>query len=826
MSYKIKKLSLIVLLGYFFFLAYPQTGFTDQSDDELFLVAQKAFDDGFYDVAMRYTKQLLETYPETKRRTQANLLLGQCYFFQRQYLEAYNTFSPLLQQPEFKDATLYWLGETHLKGSDYIEAEKNFQQLISVYPNSIYTPQGMYSLGWTYYEQDKFTEAQKAFTDLLQKFPNHQLAEDAAFKLGETQYHLHDYKNTIAYFKNFIQQYPQSTRQAEANFYIGESYYYLEDYLNALTFYAQSENLTSDNKLALMSKVSLGWSYLKLGKFELSQKHFDEALAFSKEKGILSDDVFLGQANLYSEMQDYPKAIEAYTQLIENFPNTNRIADAYLGRANSFYLNKNYAKAILDYQTVIDKFSTQPNKEDMIEKAYFGMAWAYLKSGSIDASVKIFETVKDKSDNKTVKVSALTQIGDAYQDSEQYEKAMTIYDRVLTEYPDSPYTDYVQYREGVALLKMEKIDEAMLSLQSLQTNFPKSKYIHDTYYYLAVASFKKEDWLNTIDHIQKYIKDSTDADEFLAEAYYILGLSHFNLNDYPNALKAFQKVIKDFPNQTIMVKNAQIAIAKSRYKSGETSEALKQFNLIINKYPDSEIAQEALLFLGDHHLQASEFDTAISYYQQFIEKFPGSNKLETAYYELGQAFQAKGELDKAVEMYSKVDIFSDKQLYAKSKLAIADIFSQQDNKEASIENYQKIVNTSPEYQRDAYMKIAELYKKSSDFTSTLEFYKKAAKADKGSSQINNAEIQFSIGDAYELLKNNDSAVEEYLKIPYLYPNEKTWVVKAYLRTARIFEDEEKWDKARLIYYKVIELKPEELKFAQERLEWIEKNVPQ
>ena len=96
----------------------------DSNEGELFLVAQKAFEDGFYDVAMRYVNQLFEEYPQTEKHIQAKLLLGQCYFFKSQYLKAYDTFQDLLQFSEFKDATLFWLGETYLKGSDYKKAEK------------------------------------------------------------------------------------------------------------------------------------------------------------------------------------------------------------------------------------------------------------------------------------------------------------------------------------------------------------------------------------------------------------------------------------------------------------------------------------------------------------------------------------------------------------------------------------------------------------------------------------------------------------------------------------------------------------------------------
>ncbi|MCC6758918.1 MAG: hypothetical protein IT395_04755, partial [Candidatus Omnitrophica bacterium] len=50
--------------------------YAEQQEDELFLVAQKAFDDGFYDVAMRYVEQFQQKYPSSSKGVQAKLLLG------------------------------------------------------------------------------------------------------------------------------------------------------------------------------------------------------------------------------------------------------------------------------------------------------------------------------------------------------------------------------------------------------------------------------------------------------------------------------------------------------------------------------------------------------------------------------------------------------------------------------------------------------------------------------------------------------------------------------------------------------------------------------
>src|SRR3989304_10125886 len=95
---------------------------TQDQEKELFLLAQKSFEDGFYDIAINFIDQLFKTYPDTTRRVEANLLLGQCYFFKSQYLKAYEIFQNLLKSTELKDATLFWLGDTYLKGANSQQA--------------------------------------------------------------------------------------------------------------------------------------------------------------------------------------------------------------------------------------------------------------------------------------------------------------------------------------------------------------------------------------------------------------------------------------------------------------------------------------------------------------------------------------------------------------------------------------------------------------------------------------------------------------------------------------------------------------------------------
>lgn len=820
------KLTIVILTGLLTLLganASPVAA-QDSNEAELFLVAQKAFEDGFYDVATRYINQLFEEYPRTEKHIQAKLLLGQCYFFKSQYLKAYDTFQGLLKYNEYKDATLFWLGETYLKGSDYKKAEKHYKQLINLFPDSIYTPQAHYSLGWTYYSQNKFKKAKGAFLKLIRNFPIHPLTEDSSFKLAEAEYSLHAYENAIQYFKSYVLNYPKSRRHAQAYFYIAESYYFLENFLTAVTYYAKTAEVAYDNKLILMGKTSMGWSYLELKKFKLAQQYFNDAYQFAQKRDILSDDILLGQATLFAEIGKHKEALEAYKQLIKKFPNSERIIEASLGLANTYYQTKNYDQAIKSYRAVIDASPDSKVQEKILEKSYFGLAWAYLKSGDIDSAVESFETIKNNTASKTVKISALTQIGDAYQDVGQFQKAINFYDKILKEFPDSPYTDYVQYRQGITLLRMEEIEAATLSFQSLQANFPTSKYLNDIKYYLAVAYFKKESWTTAKTHIQEFIEGFPQSKKFLAEAHYILALSHFNLKEYQDAQKTFRLILKNFPKETALIKNSELSIAKCDYEMKAIANALKKFQTIVEKYPKSNVAQEALMWLGDHYLEKSDFDNAIVHYSNFIDMFPGSQSLNLIYFELGRAHQAKGEYDQAVAAFKHIDGEENRELFEKTKLAIADIFSRDLDSDAAIQTYQNIIDTSPEFERNAYIKIAKIHAKMKNYQDSIFSYTRALKSKIVTENYSNAELQFLIADSHQLLNQNETAVEEYLKVPYLYPGKVLWVIKAYLRIARIFENSEQWENAKITYKKILIFDADESKFAQERLDWIDEHT--
>ncbi|MBL8013226.1 MAG: tetratricopeptide repeat protein [Candidatus Omnitrophica bacterium] len=801
-------------------LSFPIKVYSAQdAEKELFFVAQSAFDDGFYDVAIRYIEEFMQKYPQSDKKGQVLLLSGQCYFFKNQYLKAFNTFQDLLKYSEYKDATLFWLGETYLKGLDYAQAEKSYKQVVELYPNSSYAPQAYYSLGWSYFDQKKYTDSSETFSKLLKQYPTHQLAEDATYKVAECAYNLGDYFRSVELFKGYLLKFPQTSKEVQVDFYIAESYYYQEKYVESNIYYRKVQETSQDTGLIVASYVSQGWGFLKLKNYPASIEAFTTAESIASEKHALTDDVYLGKASYYSETGDAEQALQAYQKLLELFPKSARMLEAHLGIANVFYSQQKYNDAIREYKVVIDSGDQAGESQDIIEKANFGMAWTYLKMGQVDQSIASFQTVLDKTKSTTVKVSALTQIGDAYQDMSEWNKAVEVYDRILKEYPGSVYSDYVQYRQGIALLKLSKIELATIAFQSLQQNFPKSKYLADINYYLGVAYFKKGDWSAAIKAIETFLKNPSHPADFTPEANYVLALCMLNLSKAEDAIKLFQKIIKNYPNNLSIVRNSEMGMAKAYHSLGQDKEAVRRFKLILYKYPDTETEEDALFWLAQFYFKSGDYPGAIEYYQKILGHLKNKDKSGRLHYELGQAYEMNKEYEKALIEYRKIPE-SDKEMAAKGGLSIAGIFSKELDPDKAAITYQKIIDTNPEFRRDAYMKLAQVYRRGSEFEKEAKTYEDALSTSKGVSVVSDVQLQFSIGDAYEAMSAWEKAIEGYLKIPYLYKSEPGWAVKAYLRVARIFENNEDWDNAKATYEKVLTYQTEESTYAQERIDWI------
>ncbi|MFH0762398.1 MAG: tetratricopeptide repeat protein [Candidatus Omnitrophota bacterium] len=792
----------------------------DSKEEEAFFVAEKAFGDGFYEVSLQLLERFLKNYPNSPHRPQAELLTGECYFYQNRFLDALNKFEELNSQPaakKIKDAAIYWIAEVHFKGNSFIRAASYYKEIIEEFADSPYLSAAYYSLGWCMFEEEEFAEALGYFRALEDKFPKEAAKTDAAFKAIECLYNLKDYAGLKKEIGPNLKLYARDpNRLAYLYFYLAEADYYLNNFDEAIQGYSRA--LTGG--LEALSNLGIGWSYLKLKQYVKAEASFSK---INPEKlGKPGRDVLLlGRAILMKETQRTNQAEQVYSELILSASEPLVLAQGYLGKADLLYELGRYKEAVDLYKEALNEFDYTDIPAQLSDKLHYNLAWAYLKEGEFKGAIKAFQSAAKESDDKIIRVSALCQVGDAYQDAGDYRKAEEAYDAILKGYPDSFYSDYVQYQLGLTMLKGSNYDGAAMSFLALKRNYPQSKILDDAAYALGLAYFQKQDYNLSREVFEKF-EDEFKESSLKSQALYLLGTSLYNLSQFDQAIEAFKKIVKLYSRDKELVQKAEYEIADCFYRSGDEKEAMKRFKLLRAKYPDSRLTGETIWWLGEYYYRHNDLPQARRYFSNLIRDFPQSNLRIDAYYALGSIYAQESRSDKAIENFKQVIESGKSDLAAQASIAMADIYLKEGNPDLAKGIYKKIVVEYPNLCGLIYPKMAEFFFKEADYVQALEYYRRSL--DMVPARILPA-IQIKIAEVIEAQGKTEEAIEAYLKTAYLYSSsqDKAFAVRSLLRVAEIYEGKEDFKEALNVYQKVISMDVEEAKYAQERVEWINKH---
>jgi len=825
---KIKIISVFILV---LFIISSSLASEDPKETELLFMAKKAYEDGFYEVSLGMLERFQKNYQGSAKIPQAILLSGQCYFYQGRYLEALNIFESLEYRPQadnLRDELYFWMGEVHFKGNNFQKAAAFYQKLIDNYPQSSYIPAAYYSLGWSLAELGKFNQASQIFKRLIEKFPQEPQSKDAAFKLIECLYNLKEYAELKTRIKPVFELYSKDTlRLPYLYFYLAESEYYTDHLDPAAKNYLKSAQVSKEPKVQRLAKLGLGWSYLKLAKYNEAQEAWADIPSSSLDKKSL-EILLLGQAVLMSQTNRVYEAKKLYEQLIKLSTDPLISLQAYVGKADAHYNLAEYDQAISVYQAGLDKISqTKAPAElpaELIDKLRYNLGLAYIKQGQINASVDLFNSITGKDNDNFRKINLLFQIAQAYQEANELLKAEETYAKIIKSYPDSPALDYAQYQLGVLQLNRLDYDQAAASFKLVLKKYPQSKFLSDALYALAMAYFQQADYARSSEFFAKFQNEFKNA-PLRGEAQYMLGNSLISLGKVNEALSVFKDTLKLDSLDMELRQKLEYEIADCYDKLGQESEAMSRFKLLRSKYPNSKLTADILWWLGQYYYRSNDLDLARRYFGSLAKDFPDSRLAAEAFYAIGLTFSDENKFELAADNFNSAVKFGKADLKVQAAVALADIFNRAGKSEEALAQYNRIVKTAPELNKLLLPRMAQVCYKTGNYAQAKVFYFKSLEA-AAPAQI--ADIRFSLAEVLEANAEPGAAIQQYLLAGDLYlqvsepGNTRQLFVRSLLRAAKLYEDKENFKEALKIYQRIMEQAPSasEAGFVQEKIDGI------
>jgi len=255
----------------------------------------------------------------------------------------------------------------------------------------------------------------------------------------------------------------------------------------------------------------------------------------------------------------------------------------------------------------------------------------------------------------------LLDIGIIYYDQGDYNTAITNFQQLITDFPDSEYADDAQYYIAWSYYNLASYEQAILEFEKIKNNYPNSEFIDDSQYYIACCNEKKlYYYVKALLQYYNFLDNYPDS-EFADDAQLGIGDCCYAMKQYVSAIEGYQKVIDNYP-QSPLLALAQYSIGQSYRKMAKYDKAIDAFEKVIDSYPDSDYSAPAQYYIAYSYYEYQNYNQSILEFQKVINNYSNStwpNDQERliapcAQYYIGWCYEKLEQWSLAIIAYQKV----------------------------------------------------------------------------------------------------------------------------------------------------------------------------
>jgi tetratricopeptide (TPR) repeat protein len=259
------------------------------------------------------------------------------------------------------------------------------------------------------------------------------------------------------------------------------------------------------------------------------------------------------------------------------------------------------------------------------------------------------------------------ELANSYVKANEVSKAMTMYDRLNSEYKNSIFVPKSLLRQGLAFYNTNDNERALTKFRKVADDYPSSE---EALQAVATARLIYID-LGRVDEYAAWVKkldyvNVTDTE--LDNTAYLAAEKQYLDNNTDNAIKQFNRYLNEFPNGIHALKS-HFYIAELYSKKNLPENAQPHYEYVVSKQP-GEFTEQAIVKLSETYLNASKWEKAIPLLKRLETEadYPqnityAQSNLMNAYYHLENYNQAVSYAEKVLGA-SKIDnkVKSDAQI--------------------------------------------------------------------------------------------------------------------------------------------------------------------
>lgn len=255
-----------------------------------------------------------------------------------------------------------------------------------------------------------------------------------------------------------------------------------------------------------------------------------------------------------------------------------------------------------------------------------------------------------------------------------YTKSVGLLRNILRDFPNYGKKDNVLYLLAYCYQEQNDDDNALLIYDQLIREAPQSNYVPESYVRLGEISFDRDQFDRAIERYQQVL--NYRRSKFYDKALYKLGWSYYKLSNYDQAVYYFTAVLEFYQGRAAQARGRgvsddlrqesidYIAISFTEAEGLQGGAAAVQF---MRKLGDRELGRQILVKVGEVYDERTDYEAARDSYRAYINEFPLAPDIPEVYLKIAVTYEKQSMFEEAVEVYSQIG----EQLGANSEWAQA-----------------------------------------------------------------------------------------------------------------------------------------------------------
>jgi TonB family protein len=423
------------------------------------------------------------------------------------------------------------------------------------------------------------------------------------------------------------------------------------------------------NGLTLFPIIFLLCGCAYFNTFYNAQKSFN---AGEKAQKSASSSARTSAGNTY-----YENAIQKASKVLTFHPKSKWADDALFLIGKAYFNMEDYVKAKRKFEELQVSFPKSKLADD--SRYYVSMCQYYLGE-KIEAVSSLKGLLESKKAGKKKMGQASFRIGEIYFQDEEYEDAITYYEKTLSEFDPDTLSAITQFRIGECLWLEKDYLKAKEAFAAVEKRKPSLDLLFD-------SKFREGECLYVLGEYQKgmEIYMELSQDKKLSTKLPLVKLKiaegYYNLDELSLSMEEYSQITENYP-RTEQSANAYFQLGKIyQEKFGDLGEAKNMYESCKNESQGSEIAKQALtqsaniskieeyqkdlsqeesdksvkslFLLGELYLfQMNQPDSALEEYLALVDRFPQSEYAPKSLYAAAWIQEhIQGDTAKAEEIY-------------------------------------------------------------------------------------------------------------------------------------------------------------------------------